>query len=229
MQDFSLMHMWESMGLPVKLNTIFMVILSIYSIYVIVERIITYSKAAKQSYQYVLSLRNFLGSGDVGSALAAAKQLGYSPVARSMEQALTMYTKSLHALETQGPADVGDFDIVDSVSRALERTKERENVRLKRGLGGLATIASITPFVGLFGTVLGIINAFKLLEGGGGIEVVGPGIAEALISTAFGLLVAIPAAMFFNYFTGRVENMMVDTNDVGSEFVDYVLKEGRAS
>lgn len=229
MQDFSLMHMWESMGLAVKLNTIFMVILSIWSIYVIVERIITYSKASKQSYQYVLSLRNFLSGHDHDSALAMAKQLTYSPVARSMDAALTVYQKSVHALATEGPHEVGEFDLVDSVNRALERTKERESARLKKGLGGLATIASITPFVGLFGTVLGIINSFKLLEGGGGIEVVGPGIAEALISTAFGLLVAIPAAMFFNYFSGRVENMVVDMNDVSSEFIDYVLKEGRAS
>lgn len=228
MQDFSLMHMWESMGFAVKLNTIFMIILSVWSIYVIVERLITYHKASKESYQYVLSLRNFLASHDNASALALAKQLTYSPVARSMDAALATYEKSLHALATHGPKEVGEFDIVDSVNRALERTKEREQARLKKGLGGLATIASITPFVGLFGTVLGIINAFKLLEGGGGIEVVGPGIAEALISTAFGLLVAIPAAMFFNYFSGRVENMLVDMNDVSSEFVDYVLKEGRA-
>lgn len=229
MQDFSLMHMWESMGLPVKLNTIFMIILAIWSIYVIVERMITYSKASKQSYQYVLSLRNFLGAKDVESALAMAKQLSASPVARSMDSALTVYSKSMHALRTEGPDELGEFDIVDSVNRALERTKERESARMKKGLGGLATIASITPFVGLFGTVLGIINAFKLLEGGGGIEVVGPGIAEALISTAFGLLVAIPAAMFFNYYSGRVENILVDMNDVSSEFIDYVLKEGRAS
>ena len=228
MQDFSLMHMWESMGLAVKLNTIFMVILSIWSIYVIVERMITYSKATKQTYQFVLALRNFLANHDHDSAIAMAKQLGYSPVAKSMDSALTVYQKSVHALDTAGPHEVGQFDVVDSVNRSLERTKERESARLKKGLGGLATIASITPFVGLFGTVLGIINSFKLLEGGGGIEVVGPGIAEALISTAFGLLVAIPAAMFFNYFTGRVENMVVDMNDVSSEFIDYVLKEGRA-
>jgi biopolymer transport protein ExbB len=217
------------MGFAVKLNTIFMVILSIWSIYVIVERLITYSKATKQTYQFVLSLRNFLGNHDHDSALALAKQLGGSPVAKSMDSALTVYAKSMHALQNEGPQELGEFDIVDSVNRALERTKERETARLKKGLGGLATIASITPFVGLFGTVLGIINAFKLLEGGGGIEVVGPGIAEALVSTAFGLLVAIPAAMFFNYFSGRVDNMLVDMNDVSSEFVDYVLKEGRTS
>ena len=123
---------------------------------------------------------------------------------------------------------MGEFDLVDSVNRSLERVKERETSSLRKGLGGLATIASIAPFVGLFGTVLGIINSFQKLKEGGGIEIIGPGISEALVSTAFGLLVAIPAAMAFNYFTGRVENMVVDMSDVSSEFIDYVLKEGRA-
>jgi biopolymer transport protein ExbB/TolQ len=118
--------------------------------------------------------------------------------------------------------------VVDSVNRALERVKERETSSLRKGLGGLATIASITPFVGLFGTVFGIIHAFDLLKTGGGIAVVGPSIAEALYSTAVGLGVAIPAAMAFNYFTGRVESFVVDMSDVSSEFIDFVLKEGRS-
>ena len=105
---------------------------------------------------------------------------------------------------------------------------DRHPASLRKGLGGLATIASIAPFVGLLGTVIGIIAAFALLKGGGGIDRIGPAIAEALIDTAFGLLVAIPAAIAFNYFTGRVEHMVVDMSDVSSEFIDYVLKEGRA-
>ena len=228
MDDFSLMSMWEHMSIAVKLNAVFMMILSVWSIYVIVERIVTYARASKQSYQYVLLLRDFLGRNAIDEAMLAAKRLGYSPVAKAMDAGLSTYNKSLDALAKQGPQEVGEFDIVDSVNRALERVKEREGARLKRGLGGLATIASITPFVGLFGTVLGIISAFQLLKGGGGLDDVAPGIAEALISTAFGLLVAIPAAMFFNYFSGRVENMVVDMNDVSSEFIDYVLNEGRA-
>ena len=131
------------------------------------------------------------------------------------------------ALKNQGPEEVGEFDLVDAVNRALERVKERETTNLRRGLGGLATVASAAPFVGLLGTVIGIMNAFCKLSGGGGMDVVGPGISEALVNTAVGLGVAIPAAMFFNFFTGLVERFVVDMNDVASEFVGYVLKEGR--
>lgn len=225
--DLSLTEMWESMGLAVKANTIFMVIMSVWSLYVIIERLITFSKASRQSYSYVIALRDYLKKRRAEAALKAAKTHKNSPVANVVAAGLEAYMGAREAIEKEGPDEVGDFDVVDACNRALERVKERETSNLRKGLGGLATIASIAPFVGLFGTVLGIINAFELLKGGGGMDVIGPGIAEALISTAFGLLVAIPAAMFFNYFTGRVETMAVDVNDVSSEFIDYVLREGR--
>ena len=225
--DLSLMEMWESMGLAVKANTIFMIIMSVWSLYVIIERLITFSKAARQSYSYVIALRDYLKKRRVDDALKAARLHKNSPVAKVVASGLEAYKSGRDAIENEGPDEVGDFDVVDACNRALERVKQRETTSLRKGLGGLATIASIAPFVGLFGTVLGIINAFQLLKGGGGMDVIGPGIAEALISTAFGLLVAIPAAMFFNYFTGRVEHMAVDMNDVSSEFIDYVLREGR--
>lgn len=228
MHGFSLIEMWNSMGWPVKVNTVFMIIMSLWSLFVIFERWITFSKGTKQSFSYVRALEGYLAKRAIDEAIQAAKRHSASPVARVVESGLDAYKKGRKALEEEGPEDVGDFDLVDSVNRALERVKERETSALRKGLGGLATIASIAPFVGLFGTVIGIINSFELLKGGGGMDVVGPGIAEALVSTAFGLLVAIPAAMFFNYFTGRVESMVVDMNDVSSEFIDYVLKEGRA-
>ena len=226
--DLSPSELWASMGLAVKANTIFMLIMSVWMLYVIIERFITFRKATKQSYSFVLALRDYLAKRRVDDALKAAGAHKASPVAKVVESGLTAYKSGREALEEAGPEDVGEFDLVDSVNRGLERVKEREVSGLRKGLGGLATIASVAPFVGLFGTVLGIINAFELLKGGGGMEVIGPGIAEALISTAFGLLVAIPAAMFFNYYTGRVETMSVDMNDVSSEFVDYVLREGRS-
>ncbi len=228
MHEFSLIGMWNAMGWPVKANAIFMIFMSIWSVYVIIERLLTYSKGASQSFSYVRALEGYLAKRNIDEAISAAKRHPGSPVARVVESGLEAYQKGRDALEQEGPADVGEFDLVDSVNRALERVKERETSGLRKGLGGLATIASIAPFVGLFGTVIGIINAFQLLRGGGGMDVVGPGIAEALVSTAFGLLVAIPAAMMFNYFTGRVETMVVDMNDVSSEFIDFVLKEGRA-
>lgn len=228
MQGFSVVEMWHSMGLLAKATAIFMGLMSLWSIGVIVERLITYSSGSKQSYQFVLALREHMQRRRLQEAIAAAQMYKKSPIAKVMHAGLSEYAAGLEALKTKGPDDVGEFDLVDAVNRALERVKERETANLRRGLGGLATIASAAPFVGLFGTVIGIINAFKKLSGGGGLDVVGPGIAEALVSTAFGLLVAIPAAMLFNYFTGRVEFFIVDMNDVSSEFVDYVLKEGRA-
>jgi len=228
MHSFSVIEMWNSMGLLSKGTNIFMFILAIYSVAVIIERGIRYYNGSKQSFDYVVALRQHLQKGNVDAAIAAAKTFGWSPIAKVMEAGLSEYRTGLEALRTEGPQDVGEFDLVDAVNRALERVKERESTNLRRGLGGLATIASAAPFVGLFGTVVGIINAFGKLSGGGGMDVVGPGISEALVSTAVGLAVAIPAAMFFNFFTGIVERFLVDMNDVSSEFVGYVLKEGRA-
>jgi biopolymer transport protein ExbB/TolQ len=226
--EFNIASLWTQMSLPVKLTAAFMGVLSVFSIYVIIERFLTFRAGATQNISYVLALRDYLTKRKVDDALKAAQLHTKSPVARVVESGLKALKSGRDALEHEGPDDVGDFDLVDSVNRALDRVKDRETSSLRKGLGGLASVASVTPFVGLFGTVLGIINAFGLLKHGGTIDTVGPAIAEALISTAFGLLVAIPAAMFFNYYTTRVENMVVDMNDVASEFVDFVLREGRS-
>ena len=225
--EFNAEKIWTTMSLPVKGTLIFMLGLSIFLLYVVIERFITYSAASSQSVRFVLGLREHLAKRRVDDALKAAQFHGKSPVAKVVEAGLRALKQGREALTNEGPDDVGHFDIVDSVNRAIDRVKERETSKLRKGLGGLASTASATPFIGLFGTVLGIINAFGLLKNGGQIDVIGPAIAEALYSTALGLLIAIPAAMFFNYFTTRVENMVVDMNDVASEFIDFVLKEGR--
>ncbi len=226
--DMSVLQIWESMGIVVKGTLIFIMIMSIYMLYVVIERTITFARGSKQSYSYVMALRDYLSKRRVDEALSAARRYSKSPVAKVVESGLVAFNQGREALTSHGPDDVGHFDVIDAVNRALERVKERETSSLRKGLGGLATIASITPFVGLFGTVFGIIHAFDLLKTGGGIATVGPAIAEALYATAIGLGVAIPAAMAFNYFTGRVESFVVDMSDVSSEFIDYVLKEGRS-
>jgi biopolymer transport protein ExbB/biopolymer transport protein TolQ len=125
--------------------------------------------------------------------------------------------KSAHGRE----ADI----VVDSVSRALERTSARELASLKRGLGLLATVGSTSPFIGLLGTVTGIINTFQLMKGGSvSLATIGPGISEALVTTAFGLVVAIPAVMAFNLLSGRVDGFSVDMQESGNELVDMVAK-----
>jgi biopolymer transport protein ExbB/biopolymer transport protein TolQ len=115
---------------------------------------------------------------------------------------------------------------VDAVTRALERSNALTSAEMKKGLGGLATIGSTAPFIGLFGTVVGIIHAFQGIadSGSSGIAAVSAGIAEALITTAFGLFVAIPAVMAFNYFTGTLERLQVEMTNSSAELVDFFLK-----
>ncbi|MGE0403261.1 MAG: MotA/TolQ/ExbB proton channel family protein [Kofleriaceae bacterium] len=223
-----LLELWHHMSIIVKIITIGMIGMSVFMFYVITERLLTYSSASQQSIRYVQALGEFLRQHKVNDALNAARSMPKSPVAKVMESGLGALLQGREALKTEGPDDVGDFDLVDSVNRALERVKERETSNLRKGLAYLGTVASATPFIGLLGTVIGILGTFQLLKGGTvTINEIGPKISEALVSTALGLGVAIIAAMAFNFFTSRVEQFVIDMNDVSSEFIDYVLREGR--
>ncbi len=226
--DFNPVEIWGHMSWIVRATLIFMMLMSLFSLFATIERFVTFRKASQQTYSFVLALRDYLAKKRIDDALKAAKLHKDSPVATVVEAGLTAYKNGRKALEEEGPDDVGDFDVVDSVNRSLERVKERETSSMRKWLGGLLTVATVSPFVGLFGTCFGIINAFGLIEGGGGMDVIGPAIAEALYSTAMGIGIAIFAAMFFNYFTSRVEATVVDMDDVSSEFIDFVLREGRS-
>jgi biopolymer transport protein ExbB len=221
---------WEQMSIIVKIITIMMLGMSVFMFYVIVERFLTFRSASDQSIRYVQALGEHLRQHKDKEALNAARAAGKSPIAKVMESGLNAMISGRASLKHDGgDKEVGDFDLVDSVNRALERVKEREAANLKKGLGYLGTVASATPFIGLLGTVIGILGTFQMLKGGTvTIQQIGPKISEALVSTALGLGVAIIAAMSFNYFTARVEQFVIDMNDVSSEFIDYVLKEGRA-
>ena len=118
-------------------------------------------------------------------------------------------------------------DVVDSVRRSIQRASALTSADLKRGLGALATIGSTAVFVGLLATTLGVINAFQGIAatGSGGLGAVSGGISEALVGTAIGLFVAIPAVWFFNYLTGRIEFFTVEMDNSSSELVDYFIKK----
>jgi biopolymer transport protein ExbB/TolQ len=224
-----LVEIWNHMSIIVKIITIGMIAMSVFMFYIIAERLLTYRAASDQSIRYVQALGEYLRQHKVNEALNSARSMGKSPVAKVMESGLVALIQGREALKTEGPDDVGNFDLVDSVNRALERVKERETSNLRKGLAFLGTTASTTPFIGLLGTVIGILGTFQLLRGGTvSINEIGPKISEALVSTALGLGVAIIAAMAFNFFTSRVEQYVIDMNDVSSEFIDYVLREGRA-
>ena len=227
--DFSLLGMWHAMGIPAKLVVLTLAVESIYSISIMAERLFTFYKAREQSRMYAEKLRDLLPGHQMVEAAQVASTMKVGHIPRVLGLGISEYNKGRDALNNQGPHDVGDFDLIEAINRAIERGTLRVTADLRRGLGGLATVASTAPFVGLLGTVLGIITAFQLMSasGSGGLASVSAGISEALITTAFGLLVAIPAVMMFNYLTNRVEEMTVDIADASNELVDFFLKEGR--
>jgi biopolymer transport protein ExbB/TolQ len=226
MQSFNLIEMWHSMAPLAKMVNILLAVCSIYSLWVIIDRFIALRGVRISSAKFVGSLRDQLKFRSVDGALQLSTHQNDSPVARMVKEALTEYREG-QDLTRGRPAHDSEYDSVEAVERVVERVKEREQADLKRGLGGLASISSAAPFIGLFGTVVGIINAFRSMAatGQGGLGAVSAGISEALFTTAVGLVVAIPAVMTFNYYSTVIERFMVDMNGVGSELVSFVLRE----
>ncbi len=157
-----------------------------------------------------------LKDGKIDEAIKLADRNKKSHLAKVVVAGLQEY-------KSQGDATE---DELDASRRALERTEAIVHAELKKGLSGLATIGSTAPFVGLFGTVVGILNAFKGISGAHetGLAAVAGGISEALVTTAVGLFVAIPAVWMFNYFTSRVEIFDVEMENSSNELIDYFLK-----
>ncbi len=227
--SFDLAHMWRAMGPFARFITGVLAVMSVYSLGVMAERLATFRQATKASRRFAVELRELLPAGRFADAVALSKKLGRGHLSRVLGLAIEEYERGLAAVRSKGPSALGAFDVVAAVNRAVDRSSVRTIADLRRGLGALATVGSTAPFVGLLGTVAGIITAFDAMAatGSGGLGSVSAGIAEALVTTAFGLLVAIPAVMMFNYLTHRVEEMEVDITDSASELVDFFMKEGR--
>lgn len=220
---FSLPAMWAAMGAIGKGVVVCLGIMSMLSIYVMIDRGYAFYMARKQSRALIKDFIDQVRQGNLKGALQSARGAKRSHVAQVVKMGLQVY-----AYEKK--EDPGR-DPVPSVERAMQRASFVELARLKRGMGVCATVGSTAPFVGLFGTVFGIINAFKMIgaSGGGGINVVAGGIAEALITTAFGLLVAIPAVWAFNALSTKVEALSLEMDNASAELLDIFLRwEARA-
>jgi biopolymer transport protein ExbB/TolQ len=236
--DFTLVGLWNEMGPIARGVVVILILMSMYSLGITVERLLTFRKARRLSTAYVTVLAPLVDAGGrLREALGAAGGLQPdgrfqgSPVARVIGAGLKEYARGADAAAARGgaPSPERRFDLADAVGRTMERVKERELANLRRGLPVLATVSSSAPFVGLFGTVGGIITAFQKLadptKGGGGIGTVSAGIAEALVTTAVGLAVAITAVWFYNYFIARVDDLTIDIDETSAELVDAILRE----
>jgi biopolymer transport protein ExbB len=222
--DLNPLVLWEQMTILNKIVIILLILMSIWSLYVSVERTILFRKARKQSLQFARLVTEHLKNDRPQAAIEAASKFPQSHLARVVSAGLQSYQ-----YESQ-TSPLSEMEIVEAATRAVDRATLLTTSDLKKGIGSLATIATITPFVGLFGTVIGIINAFHgmALTGSGGIGAVSAGIAEALVATAFGLGVAIPAAWMFNHFTNQLERLQVEMSNSSSELVDFFMKRQRA-
>jgi biopolymer transport protein ExbB/biopolymer transport protein TolQ len=215
----SFIEMWEQMGILAKVVVIILGIMSVWSISVMIERFFSYRKARKQSQQFAPAVAEALGKGNLEEAVELAEQFERSHLAKVVHAGLQEF-------RAHKGSDVIPGETIEASRRAIQRAQAIGVEDFKRGLGGLATIGSTAPFVGLFGTTVGVINAFAGMSAGEdvGLAAVAGGISEALIATAIGLFVAIPAVWMYNYFTGKIESFIVEMDNSGSELVDYFLR-----
>ena len=227
MQNFSLMGMWATMNWVARSVVFVLAIMSVWSLTIAIERAWRFYNAKAQSVALAREITPLLKEHNLGEAIIRTRdtRFRHSHLARVLNAGLTEFQ---YDKKEELPAD---FDIVESGKRAIDREALMTTAEMKKGLGNLATISTTAPFIGLFGTVAGIIHAFQgmAMTGSGGLGAVSAGIAEALVTTAFGLFVAIPAVWLYNYFLGRVDRFQVEMSNSSSQLVDFFLKnEARA-
>jgi biopolymer transport protein ExbB/biopolymer transport protein TolQ len=220
----NLLEMWTQMGFVAKAIGVVLIFMSMWSFGVAIERFYTFTQARKQSKLYAPQVAKHLKEGRLKDAIAvsSSKNYQYSHLAKVVLAGLQEYQ-----FQQESGANLSREDLVDTVRRAIQRASALTATDLKKGISALATIGATAPFVGLLGTVVGIITAFQGIAatGSGGIGAVSAGIAEALVETALGLVVAIPAVWLYNYFTGRIEYFNVEMDNSSSELVDYFIKK----
>jgi biopolymer transport protein ExbB len=217
--NVSLTDLFASMGWFAKGIVAVLMIMSIFSLTIMIQKWWNLWQAQKQTRKFAPEFSQFLEEDNLSEAVKLAEGYKKSHVARVLGGALG----EIRPLIQDGTVTVAD---INSAERAVEREMLMEIVLLKRGLGVLATVGATAPFVGLLGTTMGIVNAFQgmAVSGSGGIGAISAGVAEALITTAFGLLVAIPAVWAYNYFATKIDNLTAEMTYSSKEMIDYLIK-----
>jgi biopolymer transport protein ExbB/biopolymer transport protein TolQ len=220
--SFDPRHMWDQMSWLARAVVIVLFIMSAWSIGVMIDRLLAFNAARKQSRAFAPAVAGALREGKLDEAIKIADRYNKSHLAKVVVAGLQEF--QAHRTSSEIPGEE-----IEASKRALERAEAIVHAELKRGVSTMATIGSTAPFVGLFGTVVGIINAFKGIsqEKSTGLGAVAGGISEALVTTAVGLFVAIPAVWMYNYFSGRIEAFDVEMGNSSSELIDYFLKRSQ--
>jgi len=217
--NISLLELWRSMGWFAKGIVFVLALMSVFSLSIMIQKWWRLRKAQAETRKFAPEFSQFLEEDNLNEAIKLAESYKKSHVARVLGGALG----EVKPLLQDGSVTVAD---INSAERAVERNMMIIISELKRGLAVLATVGATAPFVGLLGTTMGIVNAFTGMaqSGAGGIGAISAGVAEALITTAFGLLVAIPAVWAFNYFSTKIDNLTVEMTYTSKEMIDYLIK-----
>ncbi|MDI6699082.1 MAG: MotA/TolQ/ExbB proton channel family protein [Candidatus Saccharicenans sp.] len=219
--QFGLIEMWQAMGVVAKTVAIVLILLSVITIYLFIERQLVFARARKKSLAVAPKLAELMKNGQLKEAmsLASKKENKVSHLARVTAAGIEEF---LGAKESNLTVE----EQIESAQRGCERARSLFTQELKRGLSIMATIATSSPFIGLFGTIFGIINAFRgmAMTGSGGIGAVAAGIAEALVTTAFGIGVAVIALWTFNSLNTKIEVYNTEMENTTSQIVDYFIR-----
>ncbi len=216
-----LIHLWGTMGWFAKGVVIVMAIMSVWSLTVMIQKFFQFQRSQAETRKFAPQFSRAIQEENLDQAISLAEKNKKSHVSRVLGEALAEVKPLLRDRATITAADI------NSAERAVERQMLIVLSEFKRGTGILATVGSTAPFVGLLGTTMGIVNAFTgMAQAGasGGLAGISAGIAEALITTAMGLLVAIPAVWAYNYFATKIENLSVEMTYTSKELIDYLIK-----
>lgn len=216
----SLLDLWDQAGYFARTIIIILTLMSIYSLSVAVAKAWRLRKSKKETRAFAPEFARFLQEEQLDAAIELAETKKVSHVARVLGEALAEVKPLIQDRATVTSADI------NSAERAVERQMLILLADLKTGLAVLATVGATAPFVGLLGTTMGVVNSFQGMasSGSGGLGAISAGIAEALITTAFGLLVAIPAVWFYNYFQTQIDKITVEMTYTSKELVDFLIK-----
>ena len=227
MQHANLLMMMSDAGPMVQFVMILLLLFSLYSWYIIVTKIFLFRKARKYSEQFIEA---FWKSKNLAEAYKHAQEMLHCPEATIYKSGYSELQK-LGRSKTGGARDEHSFEMrlagLENLERVLRKAESVESQKYSKSLSFLATTGSSTPFIGLFGTVWGIMNSFQEIgiRGSASLAVVAPGISEALVATAAGLAVAIPAVVFYNHFANKVAGMEGNMESFSSDFLNLVERD----
>jgi biopolymer transport protein ExbB len=218
--SLDLLNLWAQMGSFAKGIVVIMAIMSIYSLTIVFTKLVQLKRSESETRKFAPQFSRAIQEENLDQAISLAEKNKKSHVSRVLGEALAEVKPLLRDRATITAADI------NSAERAVERQMLIVLAEFKRGLGVLGTVGSTAPFVGLLGTTMGIVNAFTGMaaSGSGGLSAISAGIAEALITTAFGLMVAIPAVWMFNYFSTKIDNLTAEMTYTSKEMIDYLIK-----